>query len=665
MHILIHLAQFQAHGARTAGAHELRQAIEGTLLGESGQGRCALCGLAQDDGLGNQLCLVFAELLLSFLQLCSGLLSGLFTSGSLLLLGFLLIDGLCGQSDPLRGTLFCLLLSLISLCGGGNSSGSSHGCSNSGKSRSYRGALDGLVVLRTGAFSRGVLNLGSRLFRSGFFRGAVLNSAFFNSGSVKDQLCGVLFFSVEVLSLERFRDGRFVLLLNGYSGEQLGLIRDRVFFLSKFRCQQFRCLNDSLNRLFLTSGNRLCSLFYACGKVNGLLGFEVFSSISNRCGCLRGLSVFDRFSSFSGLGCLSGLCFLSNYLISGSFFSDYLIGGDLAESLLFAIEGDAQASSVGCRQVVQAGVLCLGDSGAGAGSLQVFCGQGVFSTCRYVLSGRCRMSVLRLVLSSFYNSVGNLKLFATLCLVCSRFSDLSGSIFDILGTQSTQVLFKLGTCIRCDVLRLLRLDRCVLSFGLFIIAQERGGSGLSSLSNRGDFFFNVLVLSILLDLNRLLRFLRESTKRSQQATTLLLLRLFLGQLLSSGRFFNLLIAVQEGTLEILNSAVLFILLFVVVLVACAFRLHEAAQGVLPLLLFHNLFAQSRALRSVFACLFFLSLSGFGALFFARLFIQLLLADSKEAHWVSSSGVRRVMVRHLLQPPQVCGHGVGNMTQMSS
>ena len=677
MHILIHLAQFQAHGARTAGAHELRQAIEGTLLGESGQGRCALCGLAQDDRLGNQLCLVFAELLLSFLQLCSGLLSGLFTSGSLLLLGFLLIDGLCGQRDALRGTLFCLLLSLISLCGGGNSSGSSHGCSNSGKSRSYRGALDGLVVLRTGAFSRGVLNLGSRLFRSGFFRGAVLNSAFFNSGSVKDQLCGVLFFSVEVLSLERFRDGRFVLLLNGYSGEQLGLIRDRVFFLSKFRCQQFRCLNDSLNRLFLTSGNRLCSLFYACGKVNGLLGFEVFSSISNRCGCLRGLSVFDRFSSFSGLGCLSvfssfsglgclsGLCFLSNYLISGSFFSDYLIGGDLAESLLFAIEGDAQASSVGCRQVVQAGVLCLGDSGAGAGSLQVFCGQGVFSTCRYVLSGRCRMSVLRLVLSSFYNSVGNLKLFATLCLVCSRFSDLSGSIFDILGTQSTQVLFKLGTCIRCDVLRLLRLDRCVLSFGLFIIAQERGGSGLSSLSNRGDFFFNVLVLSILLDLNRLLRFLRESTKRSQQATTLLLLRLFLGQLLSSGRFFNLLIAVQEGTLEILNSAVLFILLFVVVLVACAFRLHEAAQGVLPLLLFYNLFAQSRALRSVFACLFFLSLSGFGALFFARLFIQLLLADSKETHWVSSSGVRRVMVRHLLQPPQVCGHGVGNMTQMSS
>ena len=229
------------------------------------------------------------------------------------------------------------------------------------------------------------------------------------------------------------------------------------------------------------------------------------------------------------------------------------------------------------------------------------------------------------------------------------------------------MLLKLGTCLRCDVLRLLHLDRCVLSFSLFVIAQERGGSGLSSLSNRGGVFFNVLVLSYLLGLNRLLRFLRETAKRSQQATTLLLLSLFLSQLISSGRFFNLLIAVQEGTLEVLNSAVLFVLLFVVVLVlvACAFRLHEAAQGVLPLLLFHNLLTQSRARRSVFACLFFLSLGSFGALFFARLFIQLLLADSKEAHWVSSSGVRRVMMRHLLQPPQVCGHGVGNMAQMSS
>ena len=124
---------------------------------------------------------------------------------------------------------------------------------------------------------------------------------------------------------------------------------------------------------------------------------------------------------------------------------------------------------------------------------------------------------------------------------------------------------------------------------------------------------------------------------------------------------------QEGTLEVLNSAVLFVLLFVVVLVlvACAFRLHEAAQGVLPLLLFHNLLTQSRARRSVFACLFLLDPNSFGALFFARLLIQLLLADSKEAHWVSSSGVRRVMMRHFLHPPRVCGHGVGNITQMSS
>ena len=285
------------------------------------------------------------------------------------------------------------------------------------------------------------------------------------------------------------------------------------------------------------------------------------------------------------------------------------------------------------------------------------------------------MSVLGLVLGSFYNSVDSLMLFAALCLVCSilnSLSDLSSSIFGILGTQSTQVLLKLGTCILCSVLRLLNisrgflsLDRCVLSFSFFVIAQERGGSGLGRLSNRGGIFFNVLALSYLLNLNRLLRFLGESTKRSQQATTLLLLNLFLSQLISSGRFFNLLIAVQEGTLKVLNSTVLFVLLFVVVLLACAFRLHEAAQGILPLLLFHNLFAQSCALGGVFACLFLLNLSSFGALFFARLFIQLLLADSKEAHWVSSSGVRRVMMRHLLYPPQVCGHGVGNITQMSS
>ena len=283
------------------------------------------------------------------------------------------------------------------------------------------------------------------------------------------------------------------------------------------------------------------------------------------------------------------------------------------------------------------------------------------------------MSVLRLILGSFYNSLDNLKLFVTLCLVCSILSGLSiisgsifgGSIFGVLGTHSTQVLLKLGARILCGILRLLSLGRCTLTSAFLVIAQERGSSGLSNLSNRGGFFFNVLDLSDLLGLNRLLRFLGESAKRRQQATTLLLLRLFLGQLISSGRFFSLLIAVQEGTLEILNSAVLFVLLFIVVLVACAFRLHEAAQGVLPLLLFHNLLAQSCALGSVFACLFLLNLSSFGALFFARLFIQLLLADSKEAHWVSSSGVRRVMMRHLLHPPRVCGHGVGNITQMSS
>ena len=610
VHILINLAQFQAHGARTAGAHKLRKAVESTLLGERGQGCRALNGLAQDDGFGNQFSFVFAELLLSFLQLSNGLLSGVITSSRLVLLCFLLIDALCGQRDALRGTLFGLLLSLFSLfglCGRGNGS-----CSNYGGS---------------------------------------------NSGGVKDQLCGVLFFSVEVLSRGRFRDGHVMLLLNGYGGEQLGLIRDRVFFLSKFRCQQLRRLNDSLNRLFLSSGSRLYNFFFTCGEVNGLLGFEVFSSLSNSCGYLRHIGVLNRFSSFSGLRCLSSC------LVSSSFLSDRLIGSNLYKGLLFAVQGDAQACRVGCRQIVQTGVLRLGHGGMGAGCLHIFNGMNF-------LSFRCRMSVLSLVLGSFYNS---LKLFAALCLVCSiciglrilNGSILRGSIFGVLSTQSTQVLLKMGTCILCSVLRLLLLDRCVLSCRLFVIAQERGGSRLSSLSNRGFIFFNVLGLSYLLDLNRLFRFLRESTKRSQQATTLLFLSLILSQLISSGRFFNLLIAVQEGALEVLNSAVLFVLLFIVVLVACAFRLHEAAQGVLPLLLFHNLLAQSRILGSVFAYLFLLDLSSFGALFFARLLIQLLLADSKEAHWVSSSGVRRVMMRHLLHPPQVCGHGVGNMTQMSS
>ncbi|CNI51140.1 Uncharacterised protein [Mycobacterium tuberculosis] len=588
VHVLIYLAQFQAHGARTAGTHELRQAVESALLGESGQGRCALCGLVQDDGLGNQLCLVFAELLLSFLQLCSGLISGLFASGSLLLLRFLLVDGFCSQSDALRGALFCLLLSLFSLCGGGNGSCSSHGRSNSGKSRSYRGALGGRIVLRVGvcSFLRcRVLNLGFGCYRLGGYLVSLFNSAFFNSGGVKDQLCGVLFFSVEVLSLERFRDGRFVLLLNGYSGEQLGLIRDRVFFLSKFRCQQFGCLNDGLNLFFF--------------------------------------SLFGKFSNLSGF---SRVCFLSNYL-GGSFFSGHLVGSNLAKGLFFAIEGDAQTCRVGCCQIIQTSVLCLGDGGAGTSRLHVVNGKSV-------LSG------------------SNLRFF--FCL-----------ILRILSAHSTQVLLKMGTRVLSGILRFLRLYRCALDLGLFVIAQERGGNGLGLRSNRCGFFFNVLHLSDLLGLNGLLRFLRECTKRRQQATTLLLLSLLISQFLSGGRLFSLFITVQEGTLEILNGAVLFALLFILILVTGTLRLHEAAQGVLPLLLLHNLFAQSCALGSVFTCLFLLGLSSFGALFFARLFIQLLLADSKEAHWVSSSGVRRVMMRHFLHPPRVCGHGVGNITQMSS
>ena len=106
VHVLINLAQFQAHGARTASTHEFRETVESALLGESGQGCRTLNGRAQDDGLGNQFSLVFAELLLSFLQLSIGLLSGLFMSSRLVLLCFLLIDALRGQSYALRGALF-------------------------------------------------------------------------------------------------------------------------------------------------------------------------------------------------------------------------------------------------------------------------------------------------------------------------------------------------------------------------------------------------------------------------------------------------------------------------------------------------------------------------------------------------------------------------------
>ena len=198
VHVLINLAQFQAHGARTAGAHELREAVEGTLLRKSGQGCRALNGLAQDDGFGNQFSFVFAELLLGFLQLSGGFLSGFFTGsrGSLVLLGFLLVDALCSQCDALGVALLCLLIRVFAL-ESSRSSNRSSGCRNSGgkrDTRSCRGTLGGLVVRRVGVFRFlrcRVLNLGSGcyrlggylfgLFHSGFFR-----CAFFNSGSIKN-----------------------------------------------------------------------------------------------------------------------------------------------------------------------------------------------------------------------------------------------------------------------------------------------------------------------------------------------------------------------------------------------------------------------------------------------------------------------------------------------
>ena len=299
VHILINLAQFQAHGARTTGAHELRQAVESAFLGQNGQGCSALNGLTQDDGFSNQFSFIFAELLLSFLQLSNGL----FTSSGFVLLCFLLIDALCGQSDALRGTLFGLLLSLFSLCGRGNGNCSNHRGGSSGKRRSYREALGGLVFFRSSSLSHEVLNfrvlnLGSGCYRCGGLLFGFYHSGFFRSGGIEDQLGGVLLFGVEVFSLgglrfECIRDRYGALLINSHSSHLLSL--SVVFFLSKFRCQQLGRLNDGLNRLFLNGGNRLISFCYSSGEVSG---FFSFSSLKNF-GCIG--------SSLGILGSLSNL----------------------------------------------------------------------------------------------------------------------------------------------------------------------------------------------------------------------------------------------------------------------------------------------------------------------------------------------------------------------
>ena len=64
MHVLIHLAQLQAQGSRTAGAHELGQRVEGALLAEDGEVRGTLCGGGEYNGFGHKLGVIGAQLLL-------------------------------------------------------------------------------------------------------------------------------------------------------------------------------------------------------------------------------------------------------------------------------------------------------------------------------------------------------------------------------------------------------------------------------------------------------------------------------------------------------------------------------------------------------------------------------------------------------------------------
>ena len=103
---------------------------------------------------------------------------------------------------------------------------------------------------------------------------------------------------------------------------------------------------------------------------------------------------------------------------------------------------------------------------------------------------------------------------------------------------------------------------------------------------------------------------------------------------------GLLVIVQEGTLQVFHGAVFFGT-FLVAVLAGTLRLHETAQGILPLLLLHNFVAQPRAAGRLG---FLVPVLCRGALRLARLFIPLLLTDPKEAHWASSFGVRREYAR---------------------
>ena len=63
MHVLIYLAQFQAHSSRTAGAHKLDQRMQGALFAEDGEVRGVLCGSGEHNRFSHKLSVIGTQLL--------------------------------------------------------------------------------------------------------------------------------------------------------------------------------------------------------------------------------------------------------------------------------------------------------------------------------------------------------------------------------------------------------------------------------------------------------------------------------------------------------------------------------------------------------------------------------------------------------------------------
>lgn len=127
-----------------------------------------------------------------------------------------------------------------------------------------------------------------------------------NSGSIKDQLCGVLFFMSK--SSARAIETDAVLLLNGYGEQSSVHQRPRLSSVSS-DASSSGAPNDVPGSS--SAAQALQPLLRPGGKVTWSPSDLKFSSIKNRCGCLEALKRLDRFSSFSGTGCPSGLLLLS------------------------------------------------------------------------------------------------------------------------------------------------------------------------------------------------------------------------------------------------------------------------------------------------------------------------------------------------------------------